>query len=728
MRDIGPSYESRIAQHLQHGLEMMPFFSTVTREAITNPRHLDATYWRRNLESPVLFSDAVNSVLQQGVDRIFLEVGPHSVLAAPLRQIYQDITAKTLQSYIPTLTRYDDDCRSSLLSTAGEAYTAGIPVNLSSIIGEGNTLTDLPLYPWQHNTRYWSESRLSRDWRLRSVPHHELLGSRVVESTNHEPSWRNVLRLESVPWLWDHILQGDVVFPGAGYIAMAGEAIQQLHQGSDSGSYSIRNVIFKAPLTLRDGEFTEIITNLKPVELADNVHSGWYAFIIEAHDGKTWTQHCQGQVHAGCEHPPKAKVIQPYARAIPSGKWFRAVRRCGLKCGTRFQGLKDITADPTSHHAAATLTDPHELHDSRYALHPTAIDQCFQLLGVAACLGVTRNLARMYVPARIDTIFIANGEPQMAVKVSTRQAPRDGQLGDAIVMFDHRVVLVLKGCYLFALDEPTVSGSSVRLATRMKWKPHIDLLPPDGLLPAPLNSQGLLDRVWTAGKLCILYILDTAGRIRDVDPGSPHLIKWKRWIMAEASKAAEGKQSIYPDSRHWAQLHPGSRKILVEQALAQMRSTKDLDVSTCLQQVFDHCVDFMSGKRSPLEALMENHSLERYYASHQQRVDWSRFLDLQCHANPGLRVLEIGAGTGAATREALKHLKSPDGIHMYSQYVFTDISPAFMAAAQEKFGIEENLEYRVLDISRDPVQQGFESHGFDLIIASNVSFLTAGKP
>jgi hypothetical protein len=45
-----------------------------------------------------------------------------------------------------------------------------------------------------------------------------------------------------------------------------------------------------------------------------------------------------------------------------------------------------------------------------------------------------------------------------------------------------------------------------------------------------------------------------------------------------------------------------------------------------------------------------------------------------------------------------------------------------MAAAKERFGQEQCIDYKILDISLDPVEQGFNAHSFDLIIASNVSF------
>ena len=85
-----------------------------------------------------------------------------------------------------------------------------------------------------------------------------------------------------------------------------------------------------------------------------------------------------------------------------------------------------------------------------------------------------------------------------------------------------------------------------------------------------------------------------------------------------------------------------------------------------------------------------------------------------------LRVLEIGAGTGSATNTVLPEL--PEGRF---DYTYTDISAGFFAEAEARFGDGGGcIEYRPLDIEKDPVAQGFDSHGYDLLIASNVLHAT----
>ena len=85
----------------------------------------------------------------------------------------------------------------------------------------------------------------------------------------------------------------------------------------------------------------------------------------------------------------------------------------------------------------------------------------------------------------------------------------------------------------------------------------------------------------------------------------------------------------------------------------------------------------------------------------------------------GLRILEIGAGTGSTTESILQRISD-----RRVQYVFTDIAASFLPAAKTRFAARQNMQYRVLDIERDPIAQGFEPSRFDVIVAANVIHAT----
>ncbi len=89
-------------------------------------------------------------------------------------------------------------------------------------------------------------------------------------------------------------------------------------------------------------------------------------------------------------------------------------------------------------------------------------------------------------------------------------------------------------------------------------------------------------------------------------------------------------------------------------------------------------------------------------------------------AGQPLRVLEIGAGSGATTRAVLPVLPAGD-----VEYWFTDVSAHFTARAQAELADYPFVRTHVFDVERDPQEQGLPLHSFDLVLAANVLHATA---
>lgn len=85
----------------------------------------------------------------------------------------------------------------------------------------------------------------------------------------------------------------------------------------------------------------------------------------------------------------------------------------------------------------------------------------------------------------------------------------------------------------------------------------------------------------------------------------------------------------------------------------------------------------------------------------------------------GLRLLEVGAGTGGTTRYLLPHLPEDR-----TRYCFTDVGTLFLQKARERFQDFPFIDHQVLDIEQDPTAQGFEPHQQDIVIAANVLHAT----
>jgi acyl transferase domain-containing protein len=77
MRGIGKAYEASLDSVVAARSSTVPFYSSLTGDLEMEPGFLGASYWRKNLESPVLFYPAVISYLKASrSDSLFLEVGP----------------------------------------------------------------------------------------------------------------------------------------------------------------------------------------------------------------------------------------------------------------------------------------------------------------------------------------------------------------------------------------------------------------------------------------------------------------------------------------------------------------------------------------------------------------------------------------------------------------------------------------------------------------------------
>ena len=88
-------------------------------------------------------------------------------------------------------------------------------------------------------------------------------------------------------------------------------------------------------------------------------------------------------------------------------------------------------------------------------------------------------------------------------------------------------------------------------------------------------------------------------------------------------------------------------------------------------------------------------------------------------ASQTIRVLEVGAGTGGLTTHLLPQLPAER-----SEYAFTDLSPLFLRAAQDRFSDFPFLRTRLFDVSRPLGEQDMEAGSFDLVVAANVLHAT----
>ncbi|KAF2686174.1 ketoacyl-synt-domain-containing protein [Lentithecium fluviatile CBS 122367] len=719
MIDVADEYRRKLERLPEEAAPNIPFYSSVMGLMITRSQCLGSSYWVRNLTSPVLFSSAVQTIIDNGTSaKVFLEIGPHSALAGPLRQIFRAHGPTSKDEYLPTLVR-DKDATVSLMKSAGELWLRNIPLDFNNINGKGKFLVDLPLYPWHYEEPLWCESRLSSEWRFRKHSHHDVLGSRVLETTESNIAWRNILRLDSVPWIKGHEVAGDILFPAVGYIGMIGEAIRQL---TGSADFTVRHVHIKTGLVLHEGQETEVITELRRISLTSTTDSEWYDFSVSSLDGSTWVKHCFGQVSSGSELQRDLPVIGPQPRVVPSRTWYRAMKKFGFDYGARFLCMNDITAHPLKKIAVATVAkDVHE-GESPWVIHPTALDAILQVYSVAAYHGLPRNFPYASVPTYIDELYLKPAKGPIVMRVVADEIPTKGTIsGNVIGVSDGETVIDMRGVSLSRIGGNEDSSSQdPHAGVELEWKTDLNLLDASTLIKSTANktpTHDLLD------KLSLACLLETQMCLESCETSISHLQKYKKWLNDVAEEAKAGQYPGVLDFAEISQMASDARRRMIDKLYGELESTVAAATAEAIYRVLRLGTSFFTGQTDPLDALLADDILHQMYDFRQDSY-YTEFLELIAHRKPNLRVLEIGAGTGSFTNTILPHLKSAYGERMYSSYIYTDISSGFFAAAQERFKSYDGMEYAVLDISEDVADQGFQLESFDLILACNVLHAT----
>lgn len=227
MHAIARNYGLSI-QDLEKGIppaNAVTMVSSITGQRVTADQLSSFQYWVDNMVSPVKFSAAVEQACAQYTRQIrkkldcshrdhlqvnfLLEIGPHSALKGPIRDILTQSSGGESISYASVLIRSQQSLH-SMLNSLGQLHCLGYTINMDKV----NLLTqkcprllhDLPEYPFDHSRRHWEESRISKNLRLHPQNKLDLLGKPVPDWNPLEARWRNFIRVSEMPWVEDHMV------------------------------------------------------------------------------------------------------------------------------------------------------------------------------------------------------------------------------------------------------------------------------------------------------------------------------------------------------------------------------------------------------------------------------------------------------------------------------------------------------------------------------------------
>ncbi|KAF7552333.1 hypothetical protein G7Z17_g4400 [Cylindrodendrum hubeiense] len=494
----------------------------------------DAQYWVNNLVSPVRFGNALELLCRTelvGIEpapfTLFTEVGPHAALAGPVRQTIKGLDLNGFKfNYFPTLVR-GRDAVIGLLETAGKLFEIGYPVSLRATLGGQDRtkpaalVDDLAPYPWDHSTSYLYESNLSKQHRFRAHPPHDLLGLRVPGTTVQEPTWRNFLGVDSLPWLRDHVVDGFAIYPASAYICMAIEAMHQIStdrriQGVISQVH-LKNLSFSKSIMIperrSDGltSDVEVLLTLKPARhLVDRT---WETFRIMALSPENeWHQHCSGDIML--EWVSKEDEVEGVREEnMTTSSRLKHLQDIIDACDTKFTGedlYKNFSDNGNVYGPTFTCIQSAQIgsdggiaeisipdvasmmprqHQQPHVIHPASFDAVFQL-GIPL---YRRNIGNGPVmPTSMDELTInynIGSKPGTKWVAATTVSEKGFRFARIEIMVFEEVaegeplvpVISIRGGSLRGIGEAPVDESTLpfhrKMSYALEWQPDVDLLP-----------------------------------------------------------------------------------------------------------------------------------------------------------------------------------------------------------------------------------------------------------
>ena len=293
----------------------------------------------------------------------------------------------------------------------------------------------------------------------------------------------------------------EIVFPAAGFMAMAVEAIHQSNEALtrlesktfvEHLRYRLRNVTFDKALVLEEGEEHKIMLTLTPVP---GGKSDWHEFVVSSLIDSAWKENCRGLIRVGEEIESKASeaTLRPLTHTTPGQMWYKAMNDAGYNFGPSFQKQLEVESTSGERHSRSlvSFTEPESTYpQSRYPVHPVCIDGCLQTSAPSLWMGNRSSVSAVLVPAIIDEVIISSRKhPEIAIADTTsayvglgRREETKSYMSNASVYDPSNGSLLFRvsGLRYHRLDTQE-DPYAAHNYSRVTWKPDITFLPQEAL-------------------------------------------------------------------------------------------------------------------------------------------------------------------------------------------------------------------------------------------------------
>ncbi|KAK8110205.1 Highly reducing polyketide synthase ACRTS2 [Apiospora kogelbergensis] len=751
--DISPRCDTA-PSHDPKRTESPVFISSVTG---IQTKNLDASYWARNLVQPVEFMKAVEQLVRSGASPdIIVELGPHSALKTPIMQVVEQALANTDQqprttkpTYFPSLVR-DKETIPCVLALAGKLFSSGVDVNLGNVNSNsrlhqtpGQVVRDFPAYEWNKSARFEHTNRFMQQKIKGGRPYNDVIGWKSPYSEGSEHAFRNVFTLDEKPWIRDHCIDGDSIFPMAGFLSMAVEAFNSIlqQQGGPPNSHTVvlrEFHVFKS-LVVEEDQPVDVTTKLRPHSQGTLEAStvAWKFEILSWSKNQTWVVHSCGILEADEEEAlcmtskissAMGGLSSPELQERDVTGEYDMLESNGTKYGPSFRIMTRLREAPGGLcvHTVRQDLDVNECTESgasQLTLDAPLLDSLFHALGIVQGRTGPRPT---FVPISVRQWRMSKSFSkgmQREYEIVSRLSDKDDKMRTFkmdIIVFDRSSGSLVPVVEIDTMElKAIIWPEDVQPAQHLPQTCFLRHVPYVGLYPGNIMElqERTVDQVGAQNRLD----MDSAGlcflarMLQDTDSDDMskmpfNIVKFRAWAKSYVS--------------HHSHLLPS----LDEQSLIERISDRVSGRLLCA--VGERLTSVVRGEVGVLEIMLTDHMLERSYEQDPGTIicndALARYVGALAACKPDMNILEIGGGTGSATLPSLLAIdEATEGSTSFFKYTFTDISSGFFENTGKKLQRwSHRMTYKKLDISQDPVAQGFQLGSYDLIIASNVLHAT----
>lgn len=545
-------------------------------------------------------------------------------------------------------------------------------------------------------------------------------------------------------------------------IIMALEAVKQLltNDNREVSGFLLRRAQFLAPImvgeTVEDATETEL--HLRPIiRLNEKQTSSFEARLFSYRDDR-WTENFRAEVQAefqeiggvvesdgGQETRLEQQRIRQYVEqaftlcteAFDTDSFYAFVAQYGSKYGAAFRHLADIKWDG---HATAVARVELSAAREHYRpvdspVHPSVLDAAVHLVNSYVSSGLTEAIPTL-VPQRLSTLWIsakAWDRETRSIRIVSEMLNSRGATtvdknlyaiaedGSPLAVFEN--LSFIKAWQADVLEQ---AESDRSLLFGITWKPQLSTLQGDE----------------------VRDICETSAKPQDETATVQFIAKLENAMVMAARKALAVVTQKELDQRPtYLRRYAESLRHQCQIVTCPEADLSDDEIETVLKECETEKPEWrlLPAMARALVPILraETEPMEVFYSADKAAADYysdaggvfmqdgrlEHFLHLASHEQPGLRVLEIGAGTGGMTQhllKALQALEAQTGQRRFSEYTFTDVSTAFFDAPRiELSEFQDRMNFKMLDIEHNPVSQGFDLASYDVVVAASVMHATS---